>query len=711
MILIDYIVIISVIVLVIAWWRRQETLGLTFSALLSLSGIYAVADHRWQAALATLLGLIVLVVLSVNRARNKPAKTSTPKISRTLTTIVGILGIFLIVQFPVNQLPAPTGQHAVGVMDFHVTDDSRIDLHGVKGPRPLPVRVWYPAETTEGFKRRPYFTETEAVTTATGMARVLGVPFLFQYTKHALTNSYQDAPLIEGASDLPVVIYSHGFTSFMGQNTVLMEELASHGYVVFSISHTGDASPVVLDDGRLLSQDPAVLESMQELAGGSISDDMRDYFLGDSFKVRLDGFNKHLVGLVDNGVRLAISVDVWRDDRIFVHDALAAGDVPESVKAITEASNFDAIGQMGMSFGGSTTGSVCLVDERCAAGVNLDGGNFDLDVANTQQPRPFMMFYGDYSIQADQLGDGTEEAAAFNDFSYERHELAGLSRDVIRLKVNNVSHFGVSDLAYFARNPLKIPLYGDIPGEAILEIQNDFVVGFFDKYVRGIGNDFPSAQFSKHIDWVEPNSTSPFREWWVSENPEDTTLRVIIETSMGDIEVALYPERAPISSANFMTYVEGGHYMDTSFYRVVKQKADGSSIGVVQGGLFGPVMAGEIKPTEATAPPVPPIEHETTDTTGIPNERGTIAYARLDPGTAGSEFFFNMSNNTVLNTGPAEPPRDGHGYATFGRVVRGMEVLDAIQDLPADADVDFEVIKGQILSDQVTITNMTLVRE
>nr|MCS5573378.1 peptidylprolyl isomerase [Pseudomonadales bacterium] len=84
---------------------------------------------------------------------------------------------------------------------------------------------------------------------------------------------------------------------------------------------------------------------------------------------------------------------------------------------------------------------------------------------------------------------------------------------------------------------------------------------------------------------------------------------------------------------------------------------------------------------------------------------------RFDPGTAGSEFFFNMSNNTVLNTGPAEPPRDGHGYATFGRVVRGMEVLDAIQDLPADADVDFEVIKGQILSEQVTITNMTLDRE
>ncbi|MCS5574959.1 MAG: peptidylprolyl isomerase, partial [Pseudomonadales bacterium] len=109
--------------------------------------------------------------------------------------------------------------------------------------------------------------------------------------------------------------------------------------------------------------------------------------------------------------------------------------------------------------------------------------------------------------------------------------------------------------------------------------------------------------------------------------------------------------------------------------------------------------------------PMPPIAHETTDDTGIPNERGTIAYARLAPGTAGSEFFFNVSDNTRLDAGPAEPPLDGLGYATFGRVVRGLDVLDAIQNLPADAETEIEMLQGQILGNQVTITNMTLVEE
>ena len=709
MILMDYVVVAAIIGVTVAWWLRNEALGIALSTILTIAGIYAVVDHRWQAALGALLGIIVLAVLLL-RVRNKPAKTSIPKISGTFTTLLGALGIFLIIQFPVNDLPAPSGKHAVGVRDFHVTDDSRPDLHGIKGPRPLPVRVWYPAGTTDGFERRHYFTETEARTTATGLGTVLGMPFLIQYAKHAMTNAYVDAPLIEGASDLPVVIYSHGYTSFIGQNTALMEELASHGYVVYSISHTGDSSPVVLDDGTLLSQDPALFEQVENMAGDGISQAWLDWFLGETFAIRLAGFNKHLGDSVTNGDRIVtLSVDVWRDDRIFVHDALAAGEVPDTVKPIAEAGNLSATGQMGMSFGGSTTGSVCLVDRRCAAGVNLDGGNFDMSVVNKQQPRPFMMFYGDYGIMLQQLGDGTEEAAAFNDFSYERHELAGLSKDVVRLKVNNVSHLGVSDFPYFASNPIKVPLYGDIPGETILQIQNDFVLGFFNKYVRGVESNFPSTEFAKHSNWVEPNSASPFREWWVSEHPEDTTMRVVIETSMGEIELALYPERAPVSAANFAAYVEGGHYNGATFYRVVKQNEEGTSIGVVQGGIFGAVMSGDTAtPPEA---PMPPIAHETTDDTGIPNERGTIAYARLAPGTAGSEFFFNVSDNTRLDAGPAEPPLDGLGYATFGRVVRGLDVLDAIQNLPADAETEIEMLQGQILGNQVTITNMTLVEE
>jgi len=88
-----------------------------------------------------------------------------------------------------------------------------------------------------------------------------------------------------------------------------------------------------------------------------------------------------------------------------------------------------------------------------------------------------------------------------------------------------------------------------------------------------------------------------------------------------------------------------------------------------------------------------------------------LTATKIDPDWKHSEFFFNVSDNPRLDTGPAEPPRDGLGYATFGRVVRGLDVLDAIQNLPADAETEIEMLQGQILGNQVTITNMTLVEE
>ena len=89
--------------------------------------------------------------------------------------------------------------------------------------------------------------------------------------------------------------------------------------------------------------------------------------------------------------------------------------------------------------------------------------------------------------------------------------------------------------------------------------------------------------------------------------------------------------------------------------------------------------------------------------TGMRNERGVLAYARREPGTANSEFFFNVGDNFVLDTDAGDPARDGYGYATFGRVLRGIEVLDAIHRLPTDAPAAVELVQGQILNETVRI--------
>jgi peptidyl-prolyl cis-trans isomerase A (cyclophilin A) len=134
--------------------------------------------------------------------------------------------------------------------------------------------------------------------------------------------------------------------------------------------------------------------------------------------------------------------------------------------------------------------------------------------------------------------------------------------------------------------------------------------------------------------------------------------QVELKTSMGAIVVELYPERAPATVRNFLQYVEDGFYNGTIFHRVI----DGF---MIQGGGFTADLA-----PKKTRDPIP-IESNN----GLRNEAGTIAMARTrDPNSATSQFFINVVNNDMLNY----PNPDGHGYTVFGKVVKGMEVVQRI---------------------------------
>jgi peptidyl-prolyl cis-trans isomerase A (cyclophilin A) len=136
--------------------------------------------------------------------------------------------------------------------------------------------------------------------------------------------------------------------------------------------------------------------------------------------------------------------------------------------------------------------------------------------------------------------------------------------------------------------------------------------------------------------------------------------RVLLATSAGDITLQLDPEKAPKTVANFLEYVKSGHYDGTVFHRVM----DGF---MIQGGGFTPDMAQ--KPTRA------PIPLESRN--GLKNERGSVAMARTSaPDSATAQFFINVVDNAMLDQANS---RDGQGYAVFGRVVGGMDVVDKIR--------------------------------
>ncbi len=177
---------------------------------------------------------------------------------------------------------------------------------------------------------------------------------------------------------------------------------------------------------------------------------------------------------------------------------------------------------------------------------------------------------------------------------------------------------------------------------------------------------------------------------------KEDTVRVTMATSMGDIEIDLYADKAPLTVGNFLQLVDGGYLDGGAFYRVVSYDNDNGKpkIEVIQGGR------GEAES------PFPPIDHETTEQTGILHKDGVISMARGDVGTASSEFFICIGDQPGLDYGEVRNP-DQQGFAAFGMVVSGMDVVKKINRAPADAPSESAYTKGQILAEPVEIIRVT----
>lgn len=154
---------------------------------------------------------------------------------------------------------------------------------------------------------------------------------------------------------------------------------------------------------------------------------------------------------------------------------------------------------------------------------------------------------------------------------------------------------------------------------------------------------------------------------------------ILIDTQLGDIEVELFPEQAPKTVAAFLSYIDSGYYDNTSFYRVLKTEELPSDIntGIIQGGIW------QTKPEQKIL--IPGIEHESTKQTGLTHQSGTISLARTTPGTANTEFFICIGDQTPLDYGRSGSP-DGQGFAAFGKVFTGMAIVRKIQAQKSHGD-------------------------
>jgi predicted dienelactone hydrolase len=358
-------------------------------------------------------------------------------------------------------LPAPTGPYAVGRMEYDWTDQARTDplapQAGVK--RELAVWAWYPIESVAGAEVAPYLPSKWAQ--LSDRQHGLVGQLLFQSNDSIQTHSVESAPLAPAAARYPVLIFEPGLGNIPTQYTTLLEDLASHGYIIFAITPTYSADVVVFPDGRVADA----------TSTGNLD---------------------NAANLQAVGNRLVI---VWAQDVIFVMNQL---DHLNAMPGTMWSQHLDLarLGVFGHSFGGATAALVCQMDARCKVGIDLDGALFG-NVVQTGLKKPFMVIQSDH---------GTCSDASCRSF---QHEIQAILHTVPRgesydMSIKNTKHFNFSDYAVYFSPARALGLLGSIDGVRGLQITSAYVRAFFDTYLRstpspllhGSTSAYPEVQFS-----------------------------------------------------------------------------------------------------------------------------------------------------------------------------------------------------------------------
>ena len=231
------------------------------------------------------------------------------------------------------------------------------------------------------------------------------------------------------------------------------------------------------------------------------------------------------------------------------------------------------------------------------------------------------------------------------------------------------------------------------------------MVRMWDYFVRHLGGQEPPTGFSAKSSsdyMMEKVTTIQMAAMAQPEAPGGgdsaadelgPAVAVTLETDAGNIELDVYPEAAPVSAGSFLEHVDQGLFDGGAFYRVVRRTNDNGSpvIEVIQGGLTDPSKA------------LPAVSHETTEQTGIRHLDGTLSLGRTDPGSAsGGAFFVTIGDQPSLDFG-GQRNADGLGFAAFGRVTSGMDVVHGIHQEESTTPTDNAYLRGQLLNEPVTI--------
>jgi predicted dienelactone hydrolase len=358
----------------------------------------------------------------------------------------------------------------VGTTSFAFTDESRPEIFTADpdDKRLVYVQVWYPAGSIANSARAPMWIDPEKIIAP--LAKEFLMPKIaFSHIASVQSHSAFDAPLAEDPlaeqeTVYPILVYSHGYDAgFFAQNMVQMEELASHGYIIFSIGHAYESGLVFDAEGRVVP----------------MSETQKDAFYQEDVEVN-ELYRKIFATTGAEQIQAARawmaaspiaqqSHQIWTEDTQFVLTKIEQMNSGQVASPFTGHLDTARIGVFGQSFGGSTAFQLCAVDPRCQAALNMDGSQWGNLLDNPLQT-PFMMMSGENSI-------------GINDWA-----LSNALESGYNIYVRDAYHINFTDFNLVS--PLfKFPLFGalgKIDTRQMERIMNAYTLAFFDQTLKGI---------------------------------------------------------------------------------------------------------------------------------------------------------------------------------------------------------------------------------
>jgi predicted dienelactone hydrolase len=431
---------------------RTRVLHLLPLAAVALIPLHILVEgYRWQ--MVPLYGLALLLTVAsagvlqrqVRPATETRAGSGLPWVGWGLALLVFLPALALPVVLAVPRLPPPGGPYAVGTQTVVLTDPERKEIFSNDPTelRRILYQVWYPAEPQAGDRRAPWMARVEVVGPA--IARELGLPaFFLDHLALTEMNAYLDAPGLQTNEKFPVLLFSHGWTGFRAQNTHLMEELASRGYVVIGMEHPYGSMVTVFPDGVVIENNPEAIEG-------------------------------------ENANRLARQ---WAGDLALVLDSLTPLN-PELGEASLAGVMLDLehVGVFGHSTGAGAGIEFCAADPRCTAYLGLDPYLIPVSdeiIYTSGLDRPALTMHS-------QLWRYSSGDPRFNAL---RTRLHG---DYYAFELRGANHYDFTDLPLLSPLAAQIGLKGPIPSQRVIEIVDAYTLAFFDQYLKGRPSDLLAA--------------------------------------------------------------------------------------------------------------------------------------------------------------------------------------------------------------------------